>query len=128
MDISKNRNIILGGSLWKAVFTLAIPVMATNFIQTIYGLVDTYFIAKLGTSQVASVQLSFPITFLLLSLGMGMSIAATSMIAQYSGQKNMVGAKKIASQILIVNIILSVALGVIGIIFLKPLMMLLCVR
>lgn len=125
MDISKNRNIILGGSLWKAVFTLAIPVMATNFIQTIYGLVDTYFIAKLGTSQVASVQLSFPITFLLLSLGMGMSIAATSMIAQYSGQKNMLGAKKIASQILIVNVILSVALGILGIICLKPLMMLL---
>lgn len=83
MDIARSRESILTDNLWKTVITLALPVMATNLIQTIYNLVDTFFIGKLGTSQVASVQLAWPVNFLLLSLGAGLSIATTSMIAQY---------------------------------------------
>lgn len=123
MNPSKNQQAILTGNLWRVVLSLSIPVMATNFIQTIYGLVDTFFIAKLGTDQVASVQFAFPLNFLMLSIGMGMSIAATAMIAQYTGQKNHEGVKKTATQILFVNLIMSIALGALGIVFLKPLLL-----
>jgi putative MATE family efflux protein len=122
MDLSKNREQILSGNMWRTMLMLAVPVMTTNLIQTIYGLVDTFFIARLGTSQVAAVQLSFPINFLTLSLGMGMSIAATSMIAQYAGRKDYAQARRVASQILIVNAILSLFLGLLGTAFLKPLL------
>ena len=50
MDTVQSRQTILSESLWKAVITLGLPVMATNLIQTIYNLVDTFFIGKLGTS------------------------------------------------------------------------------
>ncbi len=122
MDISQKRDQILNGNIQKTMLTMAVPVMATNLVQTVYGLVDTFFIGKLGTTEVASVQLAFPITFLTLSLGMGMSIAATSMIAQYTGRQDTAGAKRVASQILVVNLVLSVLLGILGIIFLEPLL------
>ncbi len=111
MDTASSRQAILTQSLWRTVITLALPVMATNLIQTIYNLVDTFFIGKLGTSQVASVQLSWPVNYLLLSLGAGMSIASTSMIAQYVGADAFSKAKKITGQILIANLVLAILLG-----------------
>lgn len=122
MDIAKKREQILYGNIQKTMLALALPVMATNLIQTIYGLVDTFFVGKLGNAPMAAVQLSFPINFLILALGMGMSIAATSMIAQYSGRKDYAGARKVAVQILMFNAILSVVLGVLGAVFLEPLL------
>lgn len=118
MDTNQTRQTILSQSLWKAVFTLAVPVMATNLIQTIYNLVDTFFVGKLGTSQVAAVQLSWPVNFLLLSLGAGLSIATTSMIAQHMGAGHPEKAKKVAGQVLLVNALLSVGLAVVAIPFL----------
>lgn len=118
MDTTQTRQTILSESLWKAVITLALPVMATNLIQTIYNLVDTFFIGKLGTSQVASVQLSWPVNFLLLSLGAGLSIATTSMIAQHMGAGHQEKAKKVAGQVLLANLVLSVAVALIAIPFL----------
>lgn len=122
MDIAKKREQILNGNIEKTMLTLAVPVMATNLIQTIYGLVDTFFVGKLGNAPMAAVQLSFPINFLTLALGMGMSIAATSMIAQYAGRKDYNGARKVAAQILLFNAVLSVVLGVLGTLFLEPLL------
>ena len=118
MDTAQSRQTILSESLWKAVITLALPVMATNLIQTIYNLVDTFFIGKLGTSQVASVQLSWPVNFLLLSLGAGLSIATTSMIAQHMGAGHPDKAKKVAGQVLLVNLLLSVGVAVVALPFL----------
>lgn len=118
MDTNQTRQTILSQSLWKAVITLALPVMATNLIQTIYNLVDTFFVGKLGTSQVAAVQLSWPVNFLLLSLGAGLSIATTSMIAQHMGAGHPEKAKKVAAQVLLVNGLLSVFLAVLAIPFL----------
>lgn len=128
MDIARSRESILTDNLWKTVITLALPVMATNLIQTIYNLVDTFFIGKLGTSQVASVQLAWPVNFLLLSLGAGLSIATTSMIAQYSGAGKHEEAKHVAGQILLVNTILSVLLGLLALPFLHQIVGLLGVK
>lgn len=122
MDIVKKREQILNGNIEKTMLSLAVPVMATNLVQTIYGLVDTFFIGKLGDAPMAAVQLSFPINFLTLSLGMGMSIAATALIAQYAGRKDYAGVRRVAVQILMFNAVLSVILGVLGALFLKPLL------
>lgn len=128
MDTAQSRQTILSDSLLKAVVTLALPVMATNLIQTIYNLVDTFFIGKLGTSQVASVQLSWPVNFLLLSLGAGLSIATTSMIAQHMGAGHPEKAKKVAGQVLIVNLLLSVAVAMVALPFLGNIVQLLQVE
>lgn len=120
MQTKEPRHDILTGDLWKVMVALALPIMATNFIQTLYGLADTFFIARLGTEQVASVQLSFPINFLMLSIGTGISVASTAMVARYAGQKDIPSIKRISSQIILVNVVLSIILTVAGIAVLSP--------
>jgi len=98
----------------KVILSLAGPVMLTNFIQTLYNLVDTYFVGWLGTTEIAAVQFIWPVIFLMMSIGMGLSIASTSLISQYTGAHAHEKAKQIAGQILILSIVLSTTIGILG--------------
>ena len=74
------------GPILKALFTLAIPIVFANILQTAYQLVDTFWVGRLGAEAVAAVSLSFPIIFLIISLGGGLSIAGTILVSQYKGR------------------------------------------
>ncbi len=114
MDMSQKRDMILKGNLWKVIFTLALPIMLGNLIQTIYNLTDTFFVGKLGGNEVAAIQLVWPIIFLMMSFGMGMGIATTSLISQYIGANEHDKASKTAGQAISFLVILAIVLGTIG--------------
>ncbi len=94
MDYLRKRDLILHGPMLKVILVLSGPVMLTNFIQTLYNLVDTYFVGWLGTTEIASVQFIWPVIFLMMSIGMGLSLASTSLISQYTGADSHEKAKK----------------------------------
>ncbi len=114
MEYSEKRDLILNGKMTKVIFTLSGPIMLNNLIQTIYNLTDTYFVSKLGDTQVAAVQFVWPVIFFMMSLGLGISIAGTSLISQYTGSDDTKNATKIAGQIISFSIIFSIILGIIG--------------
>ncbi len=114
MEISQKRNFILNGNMRKVIITLALPVMLNNFIQTIYNLTDTFFVSRLGTTQIAAIQFVWPIIFFMMSVGGGIAIAATSLISQYIGADEKEMAKRVAGQILLFSAIFSVVVGIIG--------------
>lgn len=103
------------GSILKAIIFLAIPLILTNALQTIYQITDTFWVGQLGTSAVAATTISFPITFILLSIGMGISIAGSVLIAQYKGKKDQKNIDFIATQTLIISTITGITLSIIGI-------------
>ena len=105
MGIEQNRTLILEGNMKRVILTLALPVMANNFIQTIYNLTDTYFVSKLGTTEIAAIQFVWPMIFFMMSLGAGVSIAGTSLISQYSGAANDEMAKKVSGQVITLSLI-----------------------
>ena len=51
----KNTQLILSGNIPKALLSLAIPIVINNFIQTMYNLTDTFWLGKLGTSEMAAI-------------------------------------------------------------------------
>ncbi len=114
MDYLKKRELILHGPMLKVIMSLSGPVMLTNFIQTLYNLVDTYFVGWLGTTEIAAVQFIFPVVFLMMSIGMGLSIASTSLISQYTGAHSHEKARLIAGQILMLSVSLSTVIGILG--------------
>lgn len=114
MDYLKKRDLILHGPMIEVIMRLSGPVMLTNFIQTLYNLVDTYFVGWLGTTEIAAVQFIWPVIFLMMSIGMGLSMASTSLISQYTGAHSHEKAKQIAGQILTLSTVLSVTLGILG--------------
>lgn len=95
---AKKRELILNGDMRKVLIVLALPIMLGNLIQTAYNITDTYFVSRLGDIEVASVGFVWNLIFLIISLGLGLSVAGRSMIAQYVGADDEESAKQTAGQ------------------------------
>lgn len=89
MKLSKgNRDLILHGSLVKAVFTIAIPVVVNSFLQTMYNLTDTYWLGQLSVDYLAAINLVSPVQNTVINFGSGVTVAGAVMISQYIGAEN----------------------------------------
>jgi putative MATE family efflux protein len=81
----KKRELILNGDMRKVLIKLALPIMMSNLIQTIYNITDTYFVSTIGDTAVAAVGFVWNLVFLMISIGLGLGVGGRSMIAQYVG-------------------------------------------
>lgn len=95
----KNRDQILKGSMIKAILALSIPVVINSFLQTMYNLTDTYWLGKIGTEQLAAINLVTPVQNIVINFGMGITVAGAVLIAQYIGARREDEARSMASQI-----------------------------
>ena len=114
MNFSEKRELILKGNINRVIMILALPVMANNLIQTIYNLTDTYFVSKLGTTEIAAMQFVWPMIFFMISLGTGLSMAATTLISQYIGSNQNKRAREVGAQIISFSFLFSLILGLAG--------------
>ena len=81
----KTTQEILSGSLVKAILALAVPVMVNSFIQTMYNLTDTYWLGRLGTTELAGINLITPVQNVIVNFGSGLTVAGSVLIARYIG-------------------------------------------
>lgn len=103
-----NRELILNGNMLKAILSLAIPVVINSFLQTMYNLTDTYWLGKLGTEELAAINLVTPVQNIVLNFGMGITVAGSVLISQYIGAKKDEEARSMANQIFACAMIFSV--------------------
>jgi len=108
------KNNLTEGSILKSLLLLAVPIIFANILQAAYQLTDTFWVGRLGTDAVAAVSISFPIIFLAISLGGGLAMAGTILIAQYKGKKDQKAVNHITSQTLLSVLIISLILATIG--------------
>jgi len=116
------KNNLTEGSIVKSILALAVPIVFANILQTAYQLIDTFWVGRLGSAAIAAVTLSFPILFFMVSLGIGISIAGSVLIAQYKGKGDQYIIDKIAGQAVFLMIILSTILSITGYFLSAPLM------
>src|SRR6056297_1316043 len=114
-----NREEILNGPIIKTIMKLAWPVMVGNTMQVIYNLADTFWLGRLGAEAVAAISIGFPLVFLIVSIGAGITVAGTTLVAQYMGADNHEMTNKVTAQIFLFVLSLSVLLGGIGVLFNK---------
>src|SRR5690606_8909203 len=88
----------------KAIFLLAIPMILELVMESTFAIVDIYFVGKLGASAVATVGLTETYLFLLYSIGMGLSMAVTAIIARRIGEKKAEDAGTYAVQAIILSL------------------------
>lgn len=112
-----NREAILNDSIPRTLFKLSWPIMVGNTMQVLYNLADTFWVGKMGAESVAAISVGFPLVFLLISIGGGMTIAGTTLVAQYTGSDNQKMVDHVAGQIFTLVIFLSIFFGLIGFIF-----------
>ncbi len=109
------------GPILGVLVRLAIPIVATNIFQSLYQLIDTFWVGRLGADAVAAVSLSFPILFFMISAGGGMSIAGAVLVAQMFGSGDQRAVDHAAAQTLAVVGVVSVVLSVAGYLLSAPL-------
>jgi len=114
MTNKKIKNSITEGSITKAIFKIATPVVIANFLQTAYNMIDAIWLGRFSSEAVASVSLSFPILFLSLSVGAGFTIAGTILVAQFYGAGEREKVNWIASQVILYLLFFSILISVIG--------------
>jgi len=105
---------LLEGPIVTSLFLLAFPIMGANLLQIAYQLIDAFWVGRLGAAAVASVSVSMPVMFLMISAGLGFAVAGTTLIAQYVGAGDRKMVDHVAAQTLLTIVVLSVVLGAVG--------------
>ncbi|PIZ50970.1 MATE family efflux transporter [Candidatus Woesearchaeota archaeon CG_4_10_14_0_2_um_filter_33_13] len=108
------KNHLLEGSIIKSILMIAIPVIFANLLQTVYQLIDTFWVGRLGTEAVAAVSLTFPLLFFLTSLAMGFAMAGSILVAQYNGRGDKHNVSLVTGQTLSLTIVLAIIISVLG--------------
>lgn len=103
-----NRELLLNGNMLQAILTLAIPVVINSFLQTMYNLTDTYWLGKLGTEELAAINLVSPMQNIVINFGSGLTVAGSVLISQYLGAKRDDDARSMANQIFACALMFSV--------------------
>jgi putative MATE family efflux protein len=109
-------------SLKRAIFLLAVPMILELVMESTFALVDIYFVGKLGASAVATVGLTETYLFLLYSIGMGLSMAVTAIIARRIGEKKGENASESAVQSIILAILSAIPFSIAGIFYAEELL------
>jgi len=115
------------GSIRRAVILLAIPMMLEMAMESVFALVDLYFVGHLEESAFAiqTVGLTESVLTIIYSIAIGMSMAATAMVARRVGEKNYEQAAISAGQVLMISSTLSIVLSMIGMYFAEEILLML---
>ena len=106
----------------KALWTLAIPILAGMSIQTIYTIVDMIFIGRLGGEAIAAVAFNMPLLFFVLGLSMGFGSGVTASIARFIGASDKTNADNSAEHALLMASVISIVMVIVGLLYGKRLL------
>ncbi len=112
------------GSIGRAILLLSIPMMLEMAMESVFAVVDVYFVSSLGASVVATVGLTESVLTLMYSVAIGLSMGTTAMVARRIGEKHKSEAADAAVQAIIVAFVASLPISIAGIFFSKEILML----
>lgn len=105
------------GSIDRAIVLLSIPMILEMAMESLFAVVDAFFVAKIGVEAVATVGLTESVLTLIYSIAIGLSAAATAMVARRVGEGNREAAAKAGAQVILIALVLSALIAVPGYIF-----------
>lgn len=98
-------------SISRAVFLLAIPMVLEMLMESLFALVDVFWVTRLGPNAIATVGLTESMLTLVFSIALGISLPTTAMVARRTGEKDREGAATAAAQAIFLGIVISVLTG-----------------
>ena len=99
------------GSLTRAIFLLAVPMVLEMLMESLFAIVDVFWVARLGAESVATVGLVEAILTLVYAVGMGLGLSATAMVARRVGEKDHEGAAVAGVQAVTLGLVVGIAAG-----------------
>ncbi|HJU67522.1 MAG TPA: MATE family efflux transporter [Gemmatimonadaceae bacterium] len=104
------------GPIGRAIFLLAVPMVLETVMESVFAVVDVFFVSRLGADAVATVGLTESMMVLVYSLAMGLGIGATATVARRIGERDADGAAHAAAQAILLGLIVSTVLGIVGVV------------
>ncbi|MEW4922755.1 MATE family efflux transporter [Algibacter sp. 2305UL17-15] len=110
------------GSIRRAVFMLSIPMILEMLMESIFALVDIMYVSQVSVNAVATIGLTESVITLVYAVAIGLSMAATAIVARRTGEKDLKGASNAAVQVIFLGTFLSIIISILGIIYPKEIL------
>lgn len=115
--LSGEQHDYTSGSLKRAILLLSIPMVLEMVMESLFALVDAYYVAQVSPDAVATVGLTEAVITLVYAIAIGISTAPVAMIARYIGQKDEEGASRVAKQAIFLALGVSLLIGLPGLLY-----------
>lgn len=112
------------GSIARAAFVLAVPMVLEMLMESLFAVVDTWFVARLGESAVAVVGLNQSLITVVFAVAIGLSMAIAAMVARRIGEKKPELASRAAGQAIVLGVLVSLPIAGIGVAWSEELLVL----
>lgn len=111
MSLKNNRNSynLVEGSIQQSLIRMTTPMIIGMLMLFTFSLVDTWFISFLGTESLTAISFTFPVTFTVMSLAIGLGIGASAVVAKHLGRSEYDRAKEAATVINYISFLLATA-------------------
>ncbi len=120
--VSGKETEFTSGSIRKAIFMLSIPMILEMLMESIFALVDIAYVSSVSVNAVATIGLTESVITLVYALAIGLSMAATAVVARRIGEKDVQGARIAAVQAISLGVMISIVIGIIGILYAKDIL------
>ncbi len=110
------------GSIRKAIFMLSIPMILEMMMESIFAIVDIAYVSQVSVNAVATIGLTESVITLVYAVAIGLSMAATAVVARRIGEKDVQGARESAVQAIALGVVVSVLVGIIGFLYAKEIL------
>ncbi len=109
------------GSIGRAIFLLSVPMVLEMSMESLFGIVNVYWVSHLGREQTAAVGITESLLTIVFTVALGLSMATTAIVARRIGEKDHEGAARAAVQSILLGIFVSIPIALTGVLFHKQL-------
>ncbi|MDT7830120.1 MATE family efflux transporter [Pricia sp. S334] len=122
LALSGKETEFTGGSIRKAIFLLSVPMILEMMMESIFAIVDIAYVSQVSVNAVATIGLTESVVTLVYAVAIGLSMAATAVVARRVGERDVQGAREAAVQAIALGIMVAMPVGVFGFLYAKDIL------